>query len=341
MRSATIKAVIAAVLLWTIALDRSAAASHDIWLISTHGVCDGCPGALESQPLQIWRLENECQWIAADLPALRHGDDPAVPTVIFVPGYDSAPKDALPMVWPLYEQLCSDGCGRSFRLLVWSWPAQRSIPGIRADMQSKACRTETESLLFGQLIDRIQPQVPLTLVGYSFGARIIGGALELLGGGQVNGCGLVRQNTAPRVPLRAMLVAAGMDADWLLPGHRDGEALSQVEQLLITINSSDRVLKWYQRLYERGGPEALGYVGPACAGCLGAEQVKLDLLDVSCSVGRDHHWANYVACSGVLGKIGPYTFRQSAATTVGAAKKEKPTASKAEPVQDHKSVVAN
>jgi hypothetical protein len=332
MRSATIKTVIAAVLLWAIVADRSAAASRDVWLISTHGVCEGCPGALEGQPLQVWRLENECQWIAADLPTLLHTDDPAVPTVVFIPGYDSGPDDAVQMAWPIYGQLGGDAQGRPFRLLIWSWPAERSIPGIRADIQSKASRTDTEGILMAQLIDRIRPKVPLTLVGYSFGARIIGGALELLGGGQINGCGLARLNTAPRVPVRAMMVAAGDDADSLLPGHCHGQALSQVDQMFITINASDRVLKWYRRLYQARGPEALGYVGPQCAGCLGAEQAKLDLLDVTCAVGRNHHWDRYVACSGVLDRLGGYTFRRP---PTAAAKTEKPAA------DQHKSVVAN
>ena len=181
----------------------------------------------------------------------------------------------------------------------------------------------------------MQPQVPLTLVGYSFGSRIIAGGLEFLGGGQINCCGLARQNTAPRVPLRAMLVAAGMDTDSLLPGHRDGEALSQVDQMLITVNDGDWVLKLYRRPLPKprsGGP---GYVGPASPACLGTEQAKLDLLDVTCTVGRDHHWANYVACSGVLAKIGPYTFRQPL-TATAAANKEKPAAANARAARDHR-----
>ena len=55
-------AVIASILLWIVAIGQSDAASHDVWLISTHGACDGCSIALESQPLQFWRLESECQW---------------------------------------------------------------------------------------------------------------------------------------------------------------------------------------------------------------------------------------------------------------------------------------
>jgi esterase/lipase superfamily enzyme len=339
MRSATIKGLLAAVLLWTIAVDRGFAACGEVWLVNTRNVCDGCASVLETQPLQFWRLEKQCQWAAADLATLLRSDRPAVPTVVFVPGYDSNLDDGPQMVWPLYEQLGCDPGNRPFRVIVWSWPAERSVHGIRADMQSKAARTEVESLLLGQFLDRVQPQVPLTLVGFSFGARIIAGSLEFLGGGQVGCCGLARQNTAPRVPMRAILVAAGMDSDWLLPGHRDGDALSQVDQMLITVNDADWVLRLYSRLYQRNGPEALGYHGPACVGNLGAEQAKLDMLDVTCAVGRNHHWAHYVECSGVLSRIGPYTFRLPMGAT--AAAKENPTAAKAKAVEGHKSVAAN
>jgi hypothetical protein len=50
-------------------------------------------------------------------------------------------------------------------------------------------------------------------------------------------------------------------------------------------------------------------VGPAHLANLGCEQAKLDLQNVTGAVGRAHDWDSYVACSGVLGKLGAYTFR--------------------------------
>lgn len=346
MRNATIKTLVVAVLLWIITIEQSEAASREVWLISTHRVCGSCSGTLESQPVRTWRLENECQWISADLPSLLRSDDPTVPTLIFVHGYVVRPDDAIHtgvrMAWPLYSQLCGDAQGRPFRLVVWTWPAEQAtrgkFRGLRADVLAKGMRTDTESILLGQLLDRIQPLVPVTLVGDSFGCRIVGGALELLGGGQIDGCGLSRKNTAPRVPVRAMLVAAAMDADWLLPGHRNGVALSQVDQMFITVNHSDPLLRRYPRMY---GADALGFVGPACLGCLGSEQTKLDLLDVTCAVGRDHHWSSYIACSSVLGKLGSYTFRQPRAGAADSAETETPTTAKAQPPRNHKSLAAN
>ena len=267
-----------------------------------------------------------------------------MPTVIFIPGYDSSLDDAVRMAWPLYGQLCSDAGPRSFRLLLWSWPAERTVRGLRSDMQSKACRTDTEGMLLGQLIDRVQPLVPLTLVGYSFGARIIGSALELLGGGQISGCGLSRQNAAPRVPLRAMLVAAGMDSDWFLPGHRDGEALSQVEQMFITINDDDRVLKWYAVCTKPGGRKPWATLGRHVrAASVRSKPSSISWMSLAPWAGTTTGIATS-ACSGVLQRLGSYTFRQppaAPAAKVEAAKKEKTTAALSQPAQNRKAVVAN
>jgi hypothetical protein len=344
----TMRAVFAACMVWAIAAGQNAAAGQhdaagrDVWLINTHGVCGDCSAALESQSVGIWRLAGDCQWVASDLRSLWATDDPAAPTVIFVHGNNSSPDDAIQMAWPVYEQLCGDPSGHPFRLVIWAWPAERMVRGIRADLQLKACRSDTESVLVGQFVDRVQPQVPVTFIGYSFGARIIGGALELLAGGQLNGCCLPHKNVAPRVPMRAMLVAAAMDADWLLPGHRDGEALAQVDQLYLTVNGSDRVLRWYRLLYGAGGPEALGCAGPACCACLGPEQAKLDMADVTCAVGREHDWDHYLACSGICGKLGWYAFRQQPVGAADAAPpKEKPAAAKVQSSKNNKAVAKN
>lgn len=81
----------------------------------------------------------------------------------------------------------------------------------------------------------------MTLVGYSFGARVITGALHLLAGGQVAG----------------------------------------------------------RRL-----PQPLGSCGPAC----GWRPEKIELLGVSCSVGRAHDWASYMHSAGLLRRMARYTF---------------------------------
>lgn len=341
MRSMKIWAILAVVALTILNAQQSAARCGDVWLVSSHRVPSGCYCPGESPPLRVWRLADECRWTDSDLSSLWGTSDPGVPTLILVHGFvgggDTAIERAIQGTWPIYRRLCCDAQARPFRIIIWTWPAERTlrglrdrtIRGIRADGQRKAARTDTESVLLAQLIAGTHPRVPLTLAGYSFGARIVAGSLHLLGGGQLRGCRLADEQLASRVPARAMLVGAAMDCDWLLPGHRHGRALSQVDRLLITVNHRDGLLKLYRHLYRLRGPQALGRVGPAGLACLGAERAKFELLNTTCTVGKEHHWDNYLFQSGILGRLDSYLFREPLrVTAVGATWKEDAAATK-------------
>ena len=69
----------------------------------------------------------------------------------------------------------------------------------------------------------------------------------------------------------------------------------------VTVDPCDRVLRRYPRLYGRGGPQALGCAGPAGCDC-----AKLELLDVTCTVGKKHDWERYEPA--VSGRVAWYTF---------------------------------
>jgi len=100
-----------------------------------------------------------------------------------------------------------------------------------------------------------------------------------------------------RNPVRAVLLAAAEDADWLAPAGQHGRALALVDETLITCNACDRVLRWYPRLYGRGGPQALGVVGPC--GLDDAAAGKVRLLDVAPIIGKSHDYQSF--CSAVSG----------------------------------------
>ena len=77
--------------------------------------------------------------------------------------------------------------GRSFRLVIWSLPADRVVLRIRADVQLKITYSDTESYYLARTLPSVTPGTPVSLVGYSLGCRIAGGALQLLAGGQAGG----------------------------------------------------------------------------------------------------------------------------------------------------------
>jgi hypothetical protein len=283
--------------------------SPRVWLISTRSAPHDCRGEADPQCLSYCRLDDGCQWSPSDAEAFNSGDDRATPTVVFIHGNRTDSAQAIKKGWYVYEILQSASAGRPFRYVIWSWPAERVCRGTSQDTRIKADYSDVESGYLARWLNRLKPGVKVTLIGHSFGPRIITGAFQLLAGGDVSGQVLPQETVAAwkdgkRNPVRAVLLASAMDFDWLAPGGCHGLALSLIEQSLITRNGCDRVLRYYPRLYGRDGPQALGFVGPA--GVDGMETVEL--IDVSGTVGKIHDWRHYCSASNVCERWARYMF---------------------------------
>jgi hypothetical protein len=249
--------------------------------------------------------EGSC-WRPSDSKALLATDDSAVPTCVFVHGNRVDRRAALKVGRGLYAEL-SRQASRPFRFIIWSWPTDRMRAGVLKDVHLKAVRSDLESYYFARWLRRVDPHVPVSLIGYSFGARVIAGALHLLGTGKVDG-GRPAQEPPParQAPLRVVLVAAALDNTSLAPTGRFASALSQVDRALVTRNSLDPVLRWYHRLRGPRGPNALGHGGPACSTRVDPNREKMEVLGLDCSVGRHHAWGAYFGAGPLRARLGPY-----------------------------------
>ncbi len=296
-------------------------AADDLWLVSTRDL-DPCGQPGGEQP-RYWRLGQDRQWEAADVKAFLAGDSPTVPTAFFLHGNRTDRQDAVNTGWGVYRVLKEQAGGRAFRFVIWSWPSDRIAGGNRRDVRVKAARSETESYYLADCIRQINPAVPVSLIGYSFGARTIGGALNLLAGGEFAGQTLPQPGAAERTPLRAVLVAAAMDDVSFLPGGANGRALAPLDHLLVAYNPADPATRWYSRMFRGRGPEALGHSGPACPGRLGPEAEKMEQVNLCCEVGWHHKWECYLSASGLRSRLAWYAFlappAQSPATAVASA----------------------
>ncbi len=287
----------------------------EVWLVSTQGRRFAATWRRAAQ-IEYWRLGPDHCWQPADAAAFHQGDRPGTPTTVFIHGNRIEPDEAVEEGWPVYQQMQQSAAGRPFRLVLWSWASQRAVRGVRADVLVKLDFSDAQSYYLARFLGELKADVPVSLVGYSLGARAATGALVLLSGGSIaDRClpaAVVAQQAQghPR-PLRVVLVAAACDADWLLPGHRDGLALGLVQRMLVAANPCDRVLKHYPRLYGRGGPEAMGAVGAYCCPQPGGCD-KIETLDVACSVGPRHDWYRYIAAPELLERLGWYTFLEPA-----------------------------
>jgi hypothetical protein len=267
-----------------------------------------------SARINYWRLSdtNGCgQWQAADSAAFQASTDPGVPTVVLIHGYGTDPDWAVQHGNDVRSLLQQVGCGRAFRLVIWSWPADRAtrgIRGIRNDIQMKVCRSDVEAYYLARLLAGLPRGEPLSLIGFSLGARTASGTLQLLTGGAAGGrtlppASLQAWSGNGLRPIRVMLLAPAVDGDWFEPSSGGGLAPLQVQRILLTQNCDDRVLRFYSRLYGAGGPEAVGRVGPTSSA-----SGKLEVVNVECDVGRKHEFLRYEEASPICRRLAWYTF---------------------------------
>ncbi|MHB1035788.1 MAG: hypothetical protein ACYC35_23515 [Pirellulales bacterium] len=289
----------------------ASAAQSQLWLVNSREA-PLCADPAVAPALDFYRYDGQGGWIASNRDGLLASDDPRVPTCFCVHGNRTNRNDAVAESWRLYHRLLRQApSDRAVRFVIWSWPSDEVAGGNRFDVRVKAARSDTQAFYLAWVIQQVKPQVPVSLIGYSFGARAITGALQILSGDQVAGYTLPNQPRAARTPMRAVLMAAALDSDWLAPCGRNGKALDQLDHLLITRNGCDPVLKRYPLMYQIGGPQSLGFVGPTCGWRLGTDAQKIDLIDVTCPVGKTHAWSAYQRVSELDAYWSTYVFFQA------------------------------
>jgi hypothetical protein len=288
-------------------------AAADVWIVSTRELPSAAPPE-DAQP-QYWHLDKDGAWAEADEPAFLAADRPSIPTVVFLHGnrYDS--DDAANEGLGFCRELSGLGPSAPFRFVIWSWPADR-IRGNRKDVRAKFVRSDVEAVYLARFLSRVHPHVPVSLMGHSYGAHSILGALRLTAGGSFAGYALPRRPAPRTAPVRAVLLAAAADQDALAPYAGEGELgpLSQIDRVLVTLNRCDRVLRLYPHLYGRGGPQALGFAGPVSLDPDDPNSKKVEVLDVACAVGKRHGLPYLQNAAPLQARLAWYAFLQRDAT---------------------------
>ncbi|HEX4142570.1 MAG TPA: hypothetical protein VHY91_03395 [Pirellulales bacterium] len=299
----------------------------DLWLVSQRGL--GCsPAGVLPSALHYWHYVPGAGWQKATSADFFASDDPGTLTQIWIHGNQIEHSRAFGVGWTVYTSLARRATSEQpLRFVIWSWPSDK-VGGPLEDVRVKAGYTLPAAFHLARFIDAIQSDVHVGLTAYSFGGRIVEGALQLLAGGALNGR-TIALNSAARPLMDVVLIAAAADSDWLLPRHARGQALKVVNRMLLVRNSCDKVLRFYHWLYGRGScAEAVGYIGMGGLAQLGAGQGRIAQFDACCLVGAEHYWANYFASPAVVGRLLPYVFPAPPATA-GATNTAPPSAAQA------------
>lgn len=206
------------------------------------------------------------------------------------------------------------------RFVVWSWPSDHADTGPIKDLRIKAGRTWQVARSLARWLDDSGPGRQVSLLGTSFGARVVMEALELRAGGSAGG-------SISRPPVNVVLVSAAVDNDWLLPGRQLDLALSQIDRLLLINNSSDRLLKRYHWLYgRRSTATALGNSGLPASLRVGPDRERIAQYDAAPIVGRQHGCSAYFDSPRLVGLMQRYLF-------LGGASPASPSVPEAPPVE--------
>lgn len=274
---------------------------HQVWLISSReiGACDDTVTSVGR--IRYWHYQRGHGWIAASAEEFQASDEPAMPTVFYVHGHRIDQSYAKEGGWDAYRAIVQPTAIPT-RYVIYSWPTTPHGNPMR-EFRIRACESEVHGYYLAWVIDRVQPEIPIHLVGFSYGARLITSTLHYLGGGAIGRYSLNDRVFPQRLPMRASLIAAALDNDWLLPGRRHGQALTRVDRLFVTKNPVDPVLHWYPVVLRDRTAVALGVTGFAGLNRLGSDRSKVEQLNVSQAVGRRHAIALYWDIDRVVGTI--------------------------------------
>jgi len=283
-----------------------------IWLVSTRHLGKRPDSQTHCSPrLCYFRFRCKQGWTKASEREFFAASDPCRVTTVYVHGNRMTGRWVEDRGFKIYCQLkCDLREDQPIRYVIWSWPSQplaRRSALVR-DVRVKARRTALQSYYLAQWLSRLQPELRVSLVGYSFGSRTILGAVHILGGGKLGGRSLPHATgecdcyVRPRVAL----MATAAQADWILPGNRYGCAVRQMDRGLIFYNSDDPILGRYEGLMREATGPALGKVGVVCSNRLGEDACKLKVFDATSIVGPHHMFTKYYDSESVMCQIREY-----------------------------------
>jgi hypothetical protein len=252
--------------------------------------------------LAIFRLQKCARPTRVTLDEYLHTLSDRRSAVIYIHGNRISNEVAIDRGFDIHQRInCSRA--RPIDWVIWSWPSEKEGM-LTHDARIKAARTDGQGLYLGWLLRRhFEHDIRTTLVAYSFGGRIVTGALHAVAGGELAGQKLSGEPVVG-APFAAGLVAPAVDSHWLTDHGYHRLATQNLDRLVLMYNRRDAVLKRYWLIDRVRGRMAMGYVGPTkfaarhdgsrlpvrsrdCSPTIGFQHDELDYYHKSCNAGSE------------------------------------------------------
>lgn len=271
------------------------------WLVRTYGLGDPGTQVADVQHLDIQRLAGD-RWEISTPEQLAVAASERR-TVVYVHGNRSDDASAIARGMTIGAQLSARADAPPLQVLIWSWPSGQVQRG-RKDFRAKSERTDTEAWYLGALLRQFSPHAEVSFLGYSYGARVVTGALHWKAGGEFEARTLSAGGDAgANSKYRVALLAPAVHWDWIAIDGTHGAALSVTERMLVLYNPCDPALRWYRFVYRCERPDPLGRYGIG-DDWLGEASARVDQWNVSPVIGKTHDEDAYLTSSWIFGQIG-------------------------------------
>ncbi|MDO4575939.1 MAG: hypothetical protein Q4D98_12080 [Planctomycetia bacterium] len=252
----------------------AAGAVADIWQVDTSAASLVNPDASQTARIVVHRWRGS-DWERTSLEDFYGSQAPGQPVLFFIHGNRVTPDTALMEALSVLRRVPALP---QVRLVVYHWNADRVSRRPRPEFATKAVYADYQGFYLSYMLQNMQVESPVGLVGHSFGCRTVLSSLHLLGGGMYAGRPLDSATGKAPSQIRAFLVAAATDRTDLIPGGRFQRALDPAQLIAMTQNRGDTALKLYPEIGLTGRlPEAMGLVGPATQG-LDSESIRKLLM---------------------------------------------------------------
>ena len=262
---------------------------RDVWSVITRGLPEIGRMPQHARPA-VESLDARGCWRKTNLNGLL--STPGQPLLVFVHGnrydHDSAREQGLLLA---SRTRVTSPSTANVRTVIFSWPSDKQGILLR-DSRVKYERAVTEGHYLAWLLSQVEPDRPVAIVGYSYGALIALEALEDLVQAEAAGRSDVRSWTNRSAPLHLVLVAAAVRQDAFAPRGPYREILPCIDRLTILSNSSDIALRFFEHVDRSLRTEALGNIGmPAAWIPRGIEFGQVDCAEI---VGPSHRLKHYL-----------------------------------------------